>query len=100
MKIEDIVKPFFCTNYSRPLFTGIMFDGKYGYATNHGIQDKKEEVFFNCIGRYVKGNGCDWSLGGLLQINKVSVLKDAQVFPVFEMADVNNEINVRQISSH
>lgn len=42
MKIEDIVKPFFCTNYSRPLFTGIMFDGKYGYATNHGIQDKKE----------------------------------------------------------
>lgn len=34
MKIEDIVKPFFCTNYSRPLFTGIMYDGRYGYATD------------------------------------------------------------------
>lgn len=54
---------------------------------DHGIQDKKEEVFFNCIGRYVKGKGCDWSLGGLLQINKVAVFKDAQVFPVFEMAE-------------
>ena len=46
MKIEDIVKPFFCTNYSRPFFTGSRFDGKYGCATNHGIRGKKEEVFF------------------------------------------------------
>lgn len=51
------------------------------------IEDPKNKVYFNCIGRYVKGKGCDWSLGGLLQIHKVSVLKDAKVYPVFEMAE-------------
>lgn len=42
--------------------------------------------YYNCIGRYKSGVGCDWTLGGLLSIHTTSVLKDAQVFPVFEMA--------------
>jgi len=54
---------------------------------DNGIETPENKVYFNCIGRYVKGKGCDWSLGGLLQINKVSVMKDAKIFPVFEMAD-------------
>lgn len=54
---------------------------------DNNVEDPQNKVFYNCIGRYVKGIGCDWTLGGLFQINKVSVLKDAQVIPVFEMAD-------------
>lgn len=52
-----------------------------------GISDPESNVYFNCIGRYVKGKGCDWTLGGFFSIHKVSVLKNAQVFPVFEMAE-------------
>ena len=54
---------------------------------DNGIDSPENKVYFNCIGRYVKDKGCNWSLGGLLQINKVSVMKDAQIFPVFEMAE-------------
>lgn len=54
---------------------------------DHGHADQKDNVYFNCIGRYVPGKGCNWTLGGLFKINKVSVLKDAQVFPVFEIAE-------------
>lgn len=54
---------------------------------DNGIDTPEKKVYFSCIGRYVKGRGCDWTLGGFLKINKVSVMKDAQMFPVFEMAD-------------
>jgi hypothetical protein len=54
---------------------------------NNNIESPESKVYYSCIGRYVKGIGCDWTLGGLLKINSVSVMKDAQVFPVFEMAD-------------
>lgn len=54
---------------------------------DNGIGEHKDNVYYNCIGRYIKGKGCDWTLGGLFQINKVSVMKDAKVFPVFEIAD-------------
>lgn len=53
---------------------------------DNDIEEPNNKVYFSCIGRYVKGKGCDWTLGGLFQIHKVSVLKDAQVFPVFEIA--------------
>ena len=53
----------------------------------HKIDEPESKVYYNCIGRYVKGVGCDWSLGGFFNINKVSVMKDAKIFPVFEMAD-------------
>jgi hypothetical protein len=54
----------------------------------NNIEDPNSKVYYSCIGRYVKGIGCDWTLGGLFKINKVSVLQGAQVFPVFEMADI------------
>ncbi len=55
----------------------------------HKVENPQDKVYFSCIGRYVKGIGCDWTLGGLLQINKVSVLKGALIFPVFEMAEAS-----------
>jgi hypothetical protein len=54
---------------------------------DHGLKGLADNVYYHCIGRYVKNIGCDWTLGGLLKINKVSVMRNAQVFPVFEMAD-------------
>jgi hypothetical protein len=51
------------------------------------IEDFETKVYFSCIGRYInKTHGCDWTLGGLLKINKMSVIKDGQAHPVFEMA--------------
>jgi hypothetical protein len=52
---------------------------------------KKEDLDgylgFSCIGRFVKGKGCDWTLGGLLQIHKLEVLTpDGQKHPRFEIA--------------
>ncbi len=55
---------------------------------DNGIENPETKVYFSCIGRFVKNKGCDWTLGGLLKIHKISVMKDAQVFPVFEMAEV------------
>jgi hypothetical protein len=52
------------------------------------IESPESKVYFNCIGRYTKTSGCDWSIGGLLKINKQTVIKDGKAFPVFEMAKV------------
>lgn len=41
------------------------------------------QMYRECIGRHVKGKGCDWAAYGLLDICKVHV--DGQ--PVFEFAD-------------
>jgi len=61
---------------------------------NQSVKDFREigidngSVAFNCIGRYDKNKGgCDWSLGGLLQINTKNVIKDGKAFPAFEMAE-------------
>jgi hypothetical protein len=54
---------------------------------DNGLEEYKDYVYFNCIGRYIKDKGCDWTMGGLLKINKVSVMKDAKIFHVFEMVD-------------
>lgn len=50
------------------------------------IENPENKVYFSCIGRWKKGTGCDWTLGGLLKINSTVVVKDMQIFPVFEMA--------------
>jgi hypothetical protein len=50
------------------------------------IENPQDKVFFSCIGRYTITKGCDWTLGGLLQINKQTVIKDGRATPVFEMA--------------
>jgi len=57
----------------------------------HGIDEPEAKVTSSCIGRHVKGIGCNWTLGGLLQIHKQHVLRGAIVFPVFEMGESTQE---------
>lgn len=46
------------------------------------------QVAFSCEGRWVKGVGCDWTLGGLFTIHKVEVvMEDGAICPSFEFAD-------------
>ncbi|HBZ67561.1 MAG TPA: hypothetical protein DEO70_12055 [Bacteroidales bacterium] len=56
---------------------------------DHNIETPEKKVYFNCIGRYINGIGCNWSLGGLLKIHTCTVIKDAQPFPVFKMATID-----------
>ena len=42
-------------------------------------------IYQECIGRYVKGKGCDWAAYGLFDICTVKV----DGIPVFEFADTN-----------
>jgi len=54
---------------------------------DHNIENPDSKVYYNCIGRYVPGTGCNWTLGGLLNIHNMTVVKDLRSFHVFEMAD-------------
>ena len=84
MKIEDIVKPFFVLITVGHCF-GIMFDGKYGYANNHGIQDKKEEVFFNfALAAEYKGKDAIGSWGFITDQQSFCFKKMHLVFPVLK----------------
>jgi len=50
--------------------------------------DPNGKVYYSCIGRWVPGNGCDWTLGGLLTIHTLEVIgEDDSKIPVFEFAD-------------
>lgn len=54
-----------------------------------GIESPETKAFFSCIGRYVKGRGCDWTLGGLFQIHHTEVINEnGDPVPVFEFAEV------------
>ena len=56
---------------------------------DHKIQGAKDMFFFSCIGRFVKDRGCDWSLGGLLQIHETEVVsEDGKNIPVMEFAEM------------
>ncbi|MFK5950951.1 MAG: VVA0879 family protein [Methylococcales bacterium] len=63
-----------------------------GHAQSMGdftqIDVDKNNAYTNCIGRYKDDIGCDWSINGLLSIQKVMVVKDSVPHPVFEMADL------------
>ena len=48
------------------------------------MKAKPENANFNCVGRFKKGIGCNWSLGGLFSIHKVTVVKDSIPHPTFE----------------
>jgi len=55
-----------------------------------GIVDKPmDHVFYDCIGRYKEGVGCDWTLGGLLGIHKLEVDPGGSLDPIpsFEFAE-------------
>jgi len=46
------------------------------------------KFYFSCIGRWVPGRGCDWTLGGLLQIHLTEVIdQDGDILRVFEFAE-------------
>lgn len=52
------------------------------------IENPEGKFYFSCIGRWVEGRGCDWTLGGLLQIHRTEVIdEEGSVFRVFEFAD-------------
>jgi len=51
------------------------------------VKDWEGKFYFSCIGRWVKGRGCDWTLGGLFQIHKTEVInEDGEKISVFEFA--------------
>ena len=41
-------------------------------------------VYQECIGRHVKGRGCDWTLYGLLSIHELEVEHEGSRIPVFK----------------
>lgn len=56
-------------------------------------EDAGNAAYYSCEGRYSKDVGCDWTLGGLLQIHKLEVLTEDSIIvgmlravPVFELA--------------
>lgn len=52
------------------------------------IEQAQKYLAFSCIGRFVSGKGCDWTLGGLLQIHTLEVLDDeGKAHPRFEFLD-------------
>jgi hypothetical protein len=45
---------------------------------------------YSCIGRFVPGRGCDWTLGGLLHIHQLEIeMEDGKRVPCFEFVDEN-----------
>lgn len=53
-----------------------------------GVESPDTKFFFSCIGRWVEGRGCNWTLGGLFQIHKTEVIGEGgKPVPVFEFAD-------------
>lgn len=54
-----------------------------------GLVDTPEDyAYFSCIGRFKKGVGCVWTLGGLFQIHEIEVIdKEGKKHPCFEFAE-------------
>ena len=51
-------------------------------------EEAQSRAHFSCLGRWVTGRGCDWTLGGLFRIHTVEVeTPDGKKTPVFEFAD-------------
>lgn len=55
--------------------------------------DTLQSINFNCEGRYTPNVGCDWTLGGLLQIHTVEILADGKAYFSFAFADGNESQN-------
>jgi len=58
---------------------------------NPSLGDTSSWIFFACEGRHTDGVGCNWTLGGLLQIHRLEVVDERGIKPhrvrVFEFAD-------------
>lgn len=49
------------------------------------IENPDTKFYYSCIGRWVNGRGCDWTLGGLLQIHTTEIInEEGKPIPVFE----------------
>lgn len=56
---------------------------------DNNIENPEAKIYTNCIGRYVGGKGCDWTLGGLFKIHKELVIQNGNPIPVFQMAEAD-----------
>ena len=53
----------------------------------NNVPDPDGKFYFSCIGRWVQGRGCDWTLGGLFQIHNTEVkTPEGDIVPVFDFA--------------
>lgn len=48
-------------------------------------------AFMSCIGRWKEGVGCDWTLGGLVQIHTRVVVIGGETIPIFAFAGTKME---------
>lgn len=78
--VEDVV--FVCPQ-CKTLQSGRDFiDGGFGEQ----IEDLQYSLGTSCIGRYIKGKGCDLSLGGLQVHTLLIITPDGESVPHFELA--------------
>ncbi len=47
-------------------------------------KDLEGQFCFSCEGRHTEGRGCDWTLGGFLQIQTVTIVHEGEDHPVFD----------------
>lgn len=65
------------------------------------VDDPLDVFYFSCIGRYKKGVGCDWTLGGLLQIHETEVTdREGENHPVMEFADRSSDKDKKKHPLH
>jgi len=65
-------------------------------ATGYQAEEVEAYAGFSCIGRFTNagahkpgtppGKGCDWTLGGLLRLHNLVVVKDGREHPFFDLA--------------
>lgn len=50
------------------------------------VEQAQCRAYHSCIGRWVPGRGCDWTLGGFLQLHRTEVEFEGERVPVMEFA--------------
>ncbi|MBL4837629.1 MAG: hypothetical protein JKY34_08620 [Kordiimonadaceae bacterium] len=51
----------------------------------------EKQIGFSCIGRQIKDKGCNWTLGGLLQLHDIEIVDgDGNTHPHFRLHDPAN----------
>lgn len=53
-------------------------------------EEAERRVYFSCEGRWHESVGCDWTLGGFLQLHKAVIVEPDRESPVFEFATPEN----------
>lgn len=61
----------------------------------HNIESPETKVYFSCIGRWTGGKGelgnkekpCNYTVGGLLDISQLKIIKDKNEISAFKFAD-------------